>query len=117
MSENFSQLGVTLGHGSNPSMSSPGGDGVNQGVLSRGGLPKEDGVTTGDRGAIWGQQAFAGGWKGPSQRVASDPGGKVKMALKAPHLLGIICQGLVLSWIRCAIPVTCELRTKSHVHR
>ena len=40
MSENFSQLGVTLGHGSNPSMSSLGGDGVNQGVLSRGGLLK-----------------------------------------------------------------------------
>ena len=69
----------------------------------------EDGVTSRGRGAIWGQQAFTGGWKGPSQRVVSDPGGRVKMALQAPHLLGIICQGLALSWVRCATPLTCEL--------
>lgn len=50
-----------------------------------------------------------GGKAGPSQRAASDPGGRVKMALQAPHLLGIICQGLALSWVRCATPLTCEL--------
>ena len=38
MSERFSQVGVALGHGNNPSMNSLEGEGVNQEILSRGGL-------------------------------------------------------------------------------